>query len=829
VPALATDRELQPASPRLVALAAEAATDPRLAELRTDLSLTVGATKAQDELDEKLREAIARGNWNLVRQIGSRALPLLEEAVLAGIADFPEYSNNDPYSQMLRVSERSAAAFALRHLDSGGYVFRRRVLRAMGEASVLENQMGNYGERPSTYEPRPCLVQEWPRIEAALLADPDLVREAMALLGGMLLADGVTPEVTSGIRVALANDPDLASDVLREVDEARRRISGQRESRVMSAKGIYEILLGHRDAAVRRFAALALLDFPERDALWARADDADAIVRRAVADSLRSHYVNQWFPSVRPKLTPNAIAALRVLLRDPDDGVRTSAVKGLVALDKPLEPAVYRGLLDDPSAEVRELLARLEHPDDALMRDALEALAADPSEAVRHELDEGLEDTDSWWARQEVLLPAIRIRLLDPSMDANLRQQVIRKVVGTESGFLAVMDCVIDSPDDSLWRAVSGLSNSFRSSTGSSMQALGALRQDRLSVLISRLARSDLQWFSNLLGSLVEFPKAWNAAFDVMRDEDAPISSRFLAAQVAAQLGGAPFRDAFVELVGAHPDHARREAENGSVETLMRRVPGSARNELVWALLSSGSAPSELLTQAAIWYEPSGLNGRQISQHIVERWLTDSATSEASLPMEIALRHLASVPDALKPEVLERAARHPVFTKTALDVIGQLQDPRYLPVLKDALSPSWTRDQRTVATQAVSLIASYPGDEAAEILLDAMVSSPEPNVRQRCAAELDQRRARLDQRDAWLRASEQRLTETGAVERLLALLKDADPAIRAEAARGLATLKAVEALPVLIEMLRDDDAGVVKAAREALDRLNALAAEASGE
>ena len=54
----------------------------------------------------------------------------------------------------------------------------------------------------------------------------------------------------------------------------------------------------------------------------------------------------------------------------------------------------------------------------------------------------------------------------------------------------------------------------------------------------------------------------------------------------------------------------------------------------------------------------------------------------------------------------------------------------------------------------------------------------------------------------------------------MAPLRDKDPIIRAEAARGLGTLGAVEYIPRLIEMLRDADPGVKEAVRKALDRLN---------
>jgi HEAT repeat protein len=200
--------------------------------------------------------------------------------------------------------------------------------------------------------------------------------------------------------------------------------------------------------------------------------------------------------------------------------------------------------------------------------------------------------------------------------------------------------------------------------------------------------------------------------------------------------------------------------------------------------------------------------------------------------MNLALRHLGALPDDVDPALFERAVRRAPYALAALQAIASLQDQRYLPAIQTALNPSWIPDGRykqSVVAAAVEALVSCPGDAATEVLLDAMVASPSEEVRNRCSVAVDQRRQALEQRAAWERAKEVRIAAADTVARLVGLLQDDDAAIRVQAARGLATLRAVEALPRLIEALRDENAAVREAVSAALDRLNATADERAGD
>ena len=68
-------------------------------------------------------------------------------------------------------------------------------------------------------------------------------------------------------------------------------------------------------------------------------------------------------------------------------------------------------------------------------------------------------------------------------------------------------------------------------------------------------------------------------------------------------------------------------------------------------------------------------------------------------------------------------------------------------------------------------------------------------------------------------------TEESARRALFQMLSNEEPLLRAEAARGLATLQAVEAIPTLIELLLDESEEVREGARAALDALHRGARE----
>ena len=378
-----------PAPARIVEAAARWGKNPRLAAKQTELRrLLAPQDQGLGDLEEILRANIKARNFELVIEIGARAVPLLEEAVLADMDEFPNHVTLDPLFYLMKIAERRAAILLLQHMQETSYALRQRTLRAMDALETLDHS-DDWGERASDDAPAPCLIPEWTSVLAAFVRDPDSAREAMSRVWNVVNWDGLTTEMSDALAAAFdAGNPDLASDML--------QMLGRIRGRKYSTKGLLEHLLGDEDPNVRRFAADKLLYFPENAALLARFTDPDPAVRATVARSLRWRNMDSKVGEVIPTIDENAVKVINRLLQDEDHNVRSLAVRALLDLEKPVEAEMYRLLLRDKNPDVREQLAWLTHPDDELMSELLLALAGDAEPSIIDAMDDRFAWDETW-------------------------------------------------------------------------------------------------------------------------------------------------------------------------------------------------------------------------------------------------------------------------------------------------------------------------------------------------------------------------------------------------------------------------------------------------
>ncbi len=477
---------------------------------------------------------------------------------------------------------------------------------------------------------------------------------------------------------------------------------------------------------------------------------------------------------------------------------------------------------------MRSTLAWLNHPDDALVRDVLLALARETDPKVRGEVDDRLLDDDVW-KRPQVALPAAEVRLLDPTWPGDERWDLIQMLVPIEEGLRLLFACAAAQPQSSLLADTLENAQYMASSTGYKMQALLVLDDESLarSYVLVHGASHDAFFQLDKEIEEADTPR-WAAMQRVLEDPAAPVEVRLAAAALAAPGGGERFRAALLSLFGSEPLRSRQLSvdESKALAETLGAVPDVDRNPLALAALKNEALNDRVRARIAGSYETRGSLARELTLGILERWL-DAEDERAAEGVSRALYHLRMLPDDLDPALLMQAMRKPWYAQSAVSAMSALQDPVYLPSLESALNPDWIYNDglRHGRTQeaAVGGLTSFPGDQATEILLRGAATGS-PYLRQQCLAALETRREIEEQRRLWADSKEARLDRAGAVQKLLVQLRDADAAIRGQAARALATLGALETLPALIDLLKDGDPGVRKAAGEALERLNALPA-----
>ncbi|MEO0652312.1 MAG: HEAT repeat domain-containing protein, partial [Planctomycetota bacterium] len=162
-------------------------------------------------------------------------------------------------------------------------------------------------------------------------------------------------------------------------------------------------------------------------------------------------------------------------------------------------------------------------------------------------------------------------------------------------------------------------------------------------------------------------------------------------------------------------------------------------------------------------------------------------------------------------ELLDRLFRSSAI-ELAISAAGTLSWQELIPGLSEAARDS-SSFVREAALRALLRFPEQP--EAVEVVRRALLDQ---NSRVRAEA-----RSVIEQ---WqlMRETAEGLgpvpTKQQARAELFGMLESPEPAVRAEAARALATMGAVEALPRLIRMLADEDVSVREAVRGALDRLH---------
>jgi HEAT repeats len=856
--------ELVPASAPLLAQDAVALAAPKLAAFRAELqSAKAPQTEQQPApapgVEYAVREALARSNFDLILELGSRAASVLEELVRAEVDAFPQDYRSDPLVSLLEIRELKGAQLILELWDRGGFLFKKRVIRAMQQAQVLDDPgtwMWNTGDPKSVWgsiQP-PTLVEAiWLDVLSRLAADPDAGRDSMRLTGIVARLDALDGGLQQAmIKLLDSDDPDAASDVMEVLKLGQGRAS---------VVPILEHALGHRSASVRAAGAAGLVFYARNDALRSRFGDEDRNVRQAIARSMlgvvgrpvyrESDHSVQWQEGERTifhVVDGRDAECLAQLVKDSDAGVRELAVQVLFEHPElPIPESVALSLARDPSSQVRGWLAHWppKQPADPKL---LEILAQDKDPEVLKEVDERMEElatkrldgssafdnegklaqgADVMWNSSYV--PALVARLTNASSpyldqstsltlagnDPQTAPVLLRAVQakGTEVAKYSLVRAMSAGEDVGIPFAWDALASQDVVAWARSVWGLPAKGSGPKGLLTRAMRRASTKT---------------RAAFrPLLADSKIPEDLRFLAALETASQADAGWREDFLVLVvNSQPWPSAIEMSRTS---WMQEIAKSIQDEQVRL---------DLIAEMIRLPEPPGW---------ALRWLAGSvASSERALPpalaseilerqgqrteddwMQLLMLSLGAFEGTeAKPqtEVMQGMMANTRLRDYVFQAMGRAHLPEYLPLLENALVGGLGLSgglETEVQGLAANALACYLSDAAAEILLKGLGSTTNENVRKSCFDALDTIRRYQDEKERWAQRKSSKQAQDAAIAELAMLLLDQDANVRAQAARSLGALGAVELLPKLVNMLKDPAPEVRVAAQSAIDALTA--------
>jgi HEAT repeat protein len=805
-------------SPALLRALATAQADPRLAKRLAELEAkpTSARTGGQESLQALVDEAFDNRDYGSIGEIGAPAFERFAELVLQHADDFPGGAGNDPLGSLLLLDERRAARLLGERLGAGSYLWKKRVLRAMTRAGVLTN-----GGTWTSTRPFVCLEPEWLELVERMLGERDTAKEALPFFTELERRDALTDSLNAAFRKALvAFGPDFATPAMQVFDHT---------GVVLSAQPALEAALELPDARLRRFAAEKLVNIERSEALLARASDPDPEVRRQVARALDAREVQIYQSAANPPLLRNLggqirgadTATVRTLLADADEGIRALSVKLLERMEERPGPEVYAALARDRSPKVRAKLVRLEQLAPAVRSSLLAELARDPSPQVIEELDllfsRGCQD-HSLEREPGIYLEALGIRWNDAqhALETDLRNELFNNLVFSAEGTRALVSWTLAAPTPEALARIAA---------GSRPDHLFALPDELLARLLA--SRNELVTWERIWNKLDQdkpFAAQRTAALRLLlANAEAPRRTRVAAARLLAGTG-TDLREPLLKLL-QHASWKTTPADEDERQRLYecaRRLEPVTANALALVVLRDASLAPEVADAFVSGYRADATGGRELTQAILTRWFQPGAPARWSV--NSALSALGSQPDLARGEWLERALVVPDYSTAVVDALEELADPAYLPLLRQAMRAEWmpVNDRDQLQRNVAGALASFDDDEAVELLLEGLRSS-DTRLRNVCTDSLQRIQTYRDSVKSWRERSATAPTKPGALAELVTMLADADPLVRGQAALGLATLGASEAVPQLIRLLKDPDASVRAAAQKALDQLNAAA------
>ena len=791
--------------------------DKRLVERRLELEEAL-PEQAQDSLEDLVVSAFEATDYVALTQIGAPAQPIVGRLILRGVDEFPSSYEADPLNALIEMDPGGAASFLLSHLNAGGYIWKKRIIRCMEESRVVARKSSWTRTKP--FIP---LEPDWHVLLAALLTEADTQRPALAIVRQLALCDLLGPVQESLVAAVRTGDDVFVNELLAAIDWG---------APADSAQPILEAIVLHKSGRVQRIAAEALSQFESSAALASLVDHPDARLRRALAKTLGRHEGVKLFtlgPGVtyaeqlpsgsrgeRGKLSwkhsPDLGHAERELLQrlaqDTDAEVRMWAANGIGGLTEPVEEAAYETLVRDPNPNVRAQMIEVRGISKELRSRLLAQLASDKLDWLLKTLDDYLLD-----AGIEVdptpYMAALEKRLR--SAPAEKRRNMMRKLTRTERGREWLVAQTLDEPSDVL---LDTLLEVYRSN----FRPLARVSDENLAGLLVRLASSD--WaFTGLLTAVGESePPRVDALIRVMDDARAPRIARLHAASLANSAGGDAYLGSLTRLLVDLSSGARLSAKELTLasETASHQR-WDERNRTCLKLLDNSNVLPRLVDFWLKNFDYRDDEGSEVARRIVEHASPPNSPYPAGVNR--VLEAMEERAQLFTEGFVLAAFGEPKHRDEAMQVLVSRRDAKYLGELAAYLSS--TDMDSYYANVAADGVASFYSDEAARVLLTGL-TSPDESIRTACADGLDQIETFRTRSRRWEQLSQGMLTREDALVDLVSMLDHPNEELRIAAIQGIGAFGALEYLPTIIRLLADDSVAVQAAARETIDHLRKM-------
>jgi len=415
------------ADPRVVALLARAEAEQ---ERRRGSASTVASTPVADELTDEIWRDLQKGSGELVKAMGSAAVPALRELTLRSITGIDPAAvadqARDPLLYLVRESPPAALDIVLENLEGTPLIWRKRIIRTLRTLNTIEGPRRVAGDRLRLDEPR------WLDVLDGLVTDAQLWEDIVPLLRTQSQYNDWTPVQAAAVRARLLGDDVAAVRALREttpwtlkrftsVDPQGRGVpmaDGMRQLEIleagllaesMEARDLSASFLDQVDAPLSFVGRLQGASTHVKQSFLDSSRPNDVGFRRAMASPSRAAWIDEAFGLTRdedrwvrisavkllahPSLRDDVAAErLQVFVEDEDSEVRGTLFQRFDRRNKERHPTsaaeseLLRGLAVDASPELRYeamMMAQMDKRPTFFTADELYALAEDESKSVR--------------------------------------------------------------------------------------------------------------------------------------------------------------------------------------------------------------------------------------------------------------------------------------------------------------------------------------------------------------------------------------------------------------------------------------------------------------